>query len=21
MDLKDIGYEGVEWIHMAQDRN
>jgi hypothetical protein len=21
MDLKEIGREGVEWIHLAQDRN
>jgi hypothetical protein len=21
MDLKGIGWEGVEWIHMAQDRD
>jgi hypothetical protein len=20
MDLKEIGYEGVNWIHLAQDR-
>jgi hypothetical protein len=21
MDLKKIGWEGVDWIHMAQDKN
>jgi hypothetical protein len=21
MDLREIGWEGVEWIHLAQDRN
>jgi len=21
MDLKEIGHEGVDWIHLAQDRN
>jgi hypothetical protein len=21
MDLKDVGWEGVEWIHLAQDRD
>jgi hypothetical protein len=21
MDLRDTGWEGVEWIHLAQDRN
>jgi hypothetical protein len=20
-DLKEIGWEGVDWIHLAQDRN
>jgi hypothetical protein len=20
MDLKEIGYEGADWIHLAQDR-
>jgi hypothetical protein len=21
MDLRDIGWEGVDWIHLAQDRD
>jgi hypothetical protein len=21
MDLREIGWEGVDWIHLAQDRN
>jgi len=21
MDLREIGWEGVEWIHLAQDRD
>jgi hypothetical protein len=21
MDLKEIGYEGMDWIHLAQDRD
>jgi hypothetical protein len=21
MDLRDIGWEGVDWLHLAQDRN
>jgi hypothetical protein len=21
MDLKEIGWEGVDWIHLAQDRD
>jgi hypothetical protein len=21
MDLRDIGWHGINWIHMAQDRN
>jgi hypothetical protein len=21
IDLKEIGFEGVDWIHVAQDRN
>jgi hypothetical protein len=21
MDLREIGWEGVDWIHMSQDRN
>jgi hypothetical protein len=21
MDLKDVGWEGVDWIHLAQGRN
>jgi hypothetical protein len=21
MDLKEVGWEGVDWIHMAQDRD
>jgi hypothetical protein len=21
MDIREIGWEGVDWIHLAQDRN
>jgi len=21
MDLRETGYEGVDWVHLAQDRN
>jgi len=21
MDLREVGWEGVDWIHMAQDRD
>jgi hypothetical protein len=21
MDLREIGWEGVDWLHVAQDRN